>query len=239
MSDGRKYPKLIIGGRDITLRQKPGAKPVEERKSIVSNRVTMAFRDGTAHRLESELETGAMELFNANQNVVAIRTQFGPIPFRREGKNREHYADICVDFRNGCRNLYAVRNEANIGDLKIELELIRTQTLRQYAHGLHLLTEAQITKPEIYRAREMARATKLRNSEKTEWVTDALRALGGSAVIFDLATYLGTKLVFAELWTAIWALFHDGLIRHVHPNPAAAVITRLSRIRIVKENADV
>jgi hypothetical protein len=236
MSKGRKYPVIIIGGRDITLRQKPGTKPVEERMSIVSNRVTMTFRDGTAHRLESELEASAMEMFNANPDVVAIRTQFGPLPFRREGKDFNHFADLCVDFRNGCRNLYAVRAAANVGNLEFELDLIRKGSLKRYAHGLYLLTENEITKPAVMRAEQMVRSQTRRNTNTTAYLFDALVGHGVPVPIFELYSMLEGKLSFSELWTAIWALFDQGVIRHDHPDPANAVMTRLSRISIVEED---
>ncbi len=239
MSKGRKYPEIIVGARDITLRQKPGNKPVEERMSIVSNRVTMGFRDGTAHRLESELEASAMEMFNANPNAVAIRTQFGPLPFRREGKDFNHFADLCVDFRNGCRNLYAVRATANLGDLEVELDLIRKGSLKRYAHGLYLLTENEITKPAVIRAGQMVSSQTQQNSAKTAKVLKALARVCRPVVIFDLYHMLEGKLAFSELWTAIWALFDKGVIRHDHPDPANAVMTRLSTISIVKEDDNV
>ena len=69
--------------------------------------------------------------------------------------------------------------------------------------------------------------------------SSSLERMSEGAVIESHFLNLGSKLVFSELWTAIWALFNAGLIRHVHPDPAAAVITRLSRIGIAKENADV
>ncbi|WP_429818084.1 hypothetical protein [Ensifer sp. B1-9] len=75
--------------------------------SIVSNRPTLR-EHGTdaAHRLESDLEAGAMEIFMARHDVVAVRVQVGPFDYRRNGKIHRHYADLCVRYQNGCCVLY-------------------------------------------------------------------------------------------------------------------------------------
>lgn len=234
MKAGRKYAQVIVGARDITLRQKPNAKPVEERMSITSCRVLMCFPDNTAHRLESDLEASAMDMFAANPEVVAIRTQFGPLTYTLAGREYKHYVDICVDFRNGARFLYAIRAKNNVGGLETEVKHIRNQSLKLWAHEIHMLTEEQISKPAVYSSQQKVRSRTLRNKANNGYLVSALEDLGGHAAIFSVFNYLEAKMTFADVWEAVWALLDDGLILHDHHDPKASIMTRLSTIRLAK-----
>ncbi|MBW9051161.1 hypothetical protein [Rhizobium mesosinicum] len=173
-----------------------------------------------------------MDMFAANPDVVSIRTQFGPLAFVLDRIEHKHYADLCVDFRNGARILYAVRAKANLGNLRKTLQHIRNQCLELYAHEIHLLTEDEISKPKVYSSQQKVRSRNLRNEENNRHLLTVLKDLGGSAVIFDVFNHLEAKMTFADVWEAVWALLEDGLIRHDHIDPDASFMTRLSKIRM-------
>jgi hypothetical protein len=235
MKPGRKYPKIIVGARDIALRQRPNKKPPEENMSVSTCRVLLCFPDNTAHRLESGLEAAAMDMFAANNEVVKIQTQFGPVTYVLDGVEHKHYVDICVDFRNGARIFYSVRAKENLGDLVEQLQHIRNQSLKLHAHEIHLLTEQQISKPAVYLSQQKVRSRKWRNEDNNGHLLQALEELGGSAVIFDIFHKVEAKMSFADVWEAVWALLEDGLILHDHSDPKASIMTRLSTICIAKE----
>jgi len=177
-----------------------------------------------------------MTLLAANPKIVRVQTQYGPIPYVRNGRVCHKYVDFCVDYDNGFRMLIEVRASANLSDLPIEMELITNQVLKQYANRYRLWTELEISKPKIYRAEEMMRAKSLENKENTSAVSQRLQQMGGSATIFDLFASLQSEMTFAAGWTAVWALMGSGAVRHEHREPDAAVMTRLSRITITGAN---
>ncbi|MDS7595393.1 hypothetical protein [Agrobacterium tumefaciens] len=232
---GRSYPVIVEGDRDISLKNKPDSVPVEERMSIVSNRITMPFGDsGTSHRLESQLEAGLLTLLACNPRVVRVRTQFGPLPFTHRGKLHHHYADICADFDNNCRTLYLVRAEGNLRDLKTTHELLTKQCVGKFAHRIHIYTERQINKPAVLHAEERLRARKLQNEATNQRLVEKLRMMGGTAMLFDLFSELYPAVTFADSWTAVWGLIDDNELQHDHPHAEEVIMTRLSRVTLVK-----
>lgn len=232
----RTQVSIVKSDRNIALRNTPNKKPVEERMSIVSNRPTL-HEDGTnaAHRLESNLEAGAMEIFMARHDVVAVRAQVGPIEYLRNGVARFHYADLCVEFTNGCTILYAVRHSSMCADLEIELEHIRNHGLKKYAHSIKLLTEEDISKPRIYRAREILRARNLNNEVCNELVLHTLKNLGGRATVHDVVSRLPKYFTYSNGWTAIWSMIDRDLVIHDHPEADSTPLNRTSWVRHVKE----
>ncbi|WP_146214405.1 hypothetical protein [Rhizobium sp. 11515TR] len=147
------YPETGAAARKIALRNKPGTKPVEHRKSIVTNRVqAIDPNTNTRLRLESSLEHDAMIMFMADPKVVAIQAQFGPVWFKREDVWHKHYFDLCVDYASGCRGLFAVRHQKKAAEVEHDLELIRSHDLRNHAHFARVLTEKIITRPAVYSA---------------------------------------------------------------------------------------
>lgn len=233
----RSYASIVESDRNITLRNTPNTKPVEERMSIVSNRPTIR-EHGTnnAHRLESKLEADAMEIFMARHDVIAVRTQVGPFEYRRDGIVHRHYADLSVDFANGCRVLYAVRHSAMSADLKVELEHIRNHGLKNRAHHIKLLTEEEISKPRVYRAREILRARNLNNETCNELVLDILKSLGGRATVHDVCSHLPDSFTYSDGWTAIWSMIDRGLFIHDHPQADSTPLNRTSWVRLLKED---
>ena len=232
---GRSYPVIVEGDRDISLKNKPDSTPVEERMSIVSNRITMPFGDsGASHRLESQLEAGLLTLLACNPRVVSMRTQFGPLPFVHQGKLCHHYADICADFDNNCRSLYLVRAEDNLRDLTIIHELLMKQCVGRFAHRIHLYTDRQINKPAVLRAEERLRSRKLQNEATNQRLIEKLRMMGGTAMLFDLFSELYPAITFADSWTALWALIDNNELQHDHPHAEEMIMTRLSRVSLAK-----
>ncbi|WP_312938469.1 hypothetical protein [Agrobacterium pusense] len=232
---GRSYPVIVEGGRDISLKYKPDSPPVEERMSIVSNRITMPFGDsGASHRLESQLEASLLTLLACNPRVTSVRTQFGPLPFVHQGKLCHHYADICADFDNNCRSLYLVRAEDNLRDLPIIHELLMKQCLGRFAHRIHLYTDRQINKPAVLCAEERLRSRKLQNEATNQRLLEKLRMMGGTAMLFDLFSELYPAITFADSWTAVWALIDNNQLHHDHPHADEMIMTRLSRVSLAK-----
>lgn len=232
----RRHPTIVDSDRNITLRNTPNTKPVEERMSIVSNRPTLR-EHGTnnAHRLESKLEADAMEIFMARHDVIAVCTQVGPFEYRREGITRRHYADLCVDFSNGSRVLYAVRHSTMCDDLKVDLEHIRNHGLNNRAHFIKLLTEEDISKPRVYRAREILRARNLNNETCNGLVLDILKSLGGRATVHDVCSRLPDSFTYSDGWTAIWSMIDRGMFIHDHPQADSTPLNRTSWVRLIKD----
>ncbi|MBD9538937.1 hypothetical protein IB276_05715 [Ensifer sp. ENS04] len=233
----RHQTSIVKSDRNIALRNTPNTKPVEERKNIVSNRPTVR-EHGThsAHRLESKLEADAMEIFMARQDVVAVRTQVGPFEYRRDGVIHRHYADLCVTFANGCCVLYAVRHSSMCSDLKLELEHIRNHGLKNRAHFIKLLTENDISKPRVYRAREILRARNLNDETCNELVLQTLHNLGGRATVHDVVSRLPESFTYSDGWTAIWSMIDRGLFIHDHPQADSTPLNRTSWVRLIKEH---
>lgn len=230
----REYPTVARTDRNITLRERKGQVPPEERKSIATNRVSMVNQTTkTAHRLESLLEANAMEILMASDKGIQIQAQFGWIHFRRDGKLKRHMFDLLAGFSNGCRMLYSVRHSERLGDLEIDLELIRNQEMEKHAHKIKLLTEKEISKPVVYRAREILRARSLENKENNALALEIVRGLGGRARVFDIMIRMpGSSLSVA--WTAVWGLIDRGFIVHDHPFAENTPLTKLSFVRLAE-----
>lgn len=187
----------------------------------------------TSHRLESGLEADAMTVFMARRDVVGIRTQYR-IEYRQEGKVKTHYADLCVDFINGCRTLYAVRNTENAAKLMVILEHIRNHELKKHATAIKLLTEKEISKPLVYRAKQILRARELTNEKNNEHVLKTLINLGGEAKAFQLLRSLPEHINVSACWTAVWSLIDRGLVIHDHPNAHHMTMSEISDLAIVR-----
>lgn len=203
----------------------------KHRKTIVSNRVQMVDPNtNTRVRLESALEAGAMMIFLADREVTAIRPQYGPVWFMREGVWHEHYFDLCVDFKSGRRGLYAVRNEKHSGEVAADLELIRNHDLHNHAHYAALWSEREISQPAVYRASEIVRARRLNNEGDTQMVWAALVKAGGFARVYDVVSNLDGVTV-ARGWNAVWVLIGRGLVTHHHPQSRSVNLEFHSWIR--------
>ncbi len=221
--------------RNIALRNRPDLKPVEERMSIVSNRVQETDPNtNTTLRLESGLEASAVMIFKSDPSVVAIKAQHGPVRFMRDGKWHDHYFDLCVDYDTGCRVLYMVRHADAADDLAVDLELIRNHELHKHAHFAELLTENEITKPAVYRAEEIVTARKFNNRGNNELVLKRLKQKGGRARVFDILSTI-PGLTFASGWNAVWRLMDLGLVEHDHRDAESVYLKTYSRIRIVEQ----
>lgn len=209
----------------------------QHRKTIVSNRVQMV--DPNTHtrvRLESALEAGAMMIFLADRDVAAIRPQYGPVWFMREGVWRKHYFDLCIDFKSGRRGLYAVRNEKHSDEVAADLELIRNHDLHNHAHYAALWSELEISQPAVYRASEIVRARRLNNEGDTQMVWTALMKSGGVARVYDVVSSLDGVTV-ARGWNAVWTLIGRGLVTHHHPQSRSVNLEFHSWIRAKKKVA--
>ncbi|MFC5757965.1 hypothetical protein [Rhizobium sp. GCM10022189] len=225
------YPEPGKSDRNIAIRNRPDLIPVEERKSIVSNRVQIVDPlSNTSMWLESDLEGAAMAIFLAHPAVVAVRPQFGPVPFEKDGRRRQHYFDLRVDYRSGARGLFAIRNSETAAEVDADLELIRAQSLRRFGHFVKTLTEQEITKAAVYRANSILRARVMNNEKNNRAILDALRRLGGRARVYDvLAT---PDVVFSHGWDALWALIDRGVVVHDHPKHSEINLERHSWVRL-------
>ncbi len=216
--------------RNITLRNHKKQKPVEERKSIATVRLTVVNEETqTGHRVESLLEANAMEILMARDRGIYIQAQYGWVNFMRGGVRKRHMFDLLASSSNGCRTLYAVRHSSEIADLEIDLELIRNQEMRKHAHRIVLLTEKEISKPAVYRAREILRARSMENKKNNAMALEIIRGLG-RARVFDIMTKIpGTPLSVA--WHAVWSLIDAGLVVHDHPDASSTPLTKISWVR--------
>lgn len=220
--------------RNIALRNAPGGVPVEDRMNIVSNRVHMLDTDtNTTHRLESDLEARAFIIFKSDPTVVGIRTQFLVWYQDEDGIWREHYFDLCVEYENGCRALFAIRHEDAAAPVEAIIERIRNQELHKHAHYAFVLTERELSKPAVNRASRILRAREVNNEKYNLLVLETLKQNGGRArvgailaKVSGLPVSLGTD--------AIWALIDQGRIAHDHPAAYSVDLNFQSWICIVE-----
>lgn len=203
--------------------------------NIAANRVAMVNRcTNTYHRFESLLEAQAAMILMERDPGVQIQAQYGWVEFMRGGLLKRHMFDILAHFSNGCRTLFAVRTKANSADLVIDLELMRNQVLDKHAHKIVLLTEEQISKPAVYRAREILRARQMRCQRDVGHALEIIRNMGGRARVFDVLSNIpGIPLSIA--WAAVWNLIDEGLIIHDHPQASQTFLARISWIRLAEE----
>jgi hypothetical protein len=227
------YPELAHADRNIALRNRKDQKPVEERMSIVSNRVQdVSHKTNKMYRLESDLEAGAMAMFKCDRSVVDVQAQFGPVHILIEGKSVKRMFDFCVDYDNNSRVLFAVRNERHSKEVEIEVDLFCQQELRNHAHAAYVLTERQISKPVVFRANRILRAREMNNENNNGLVWEAMLKLGGSALMGNVLIQSGIALSHAE--EALWSLIDRGLIVHDHPEANQMILKRHSNICITK-----
>jgi hypothetical protein len=221
--------------RNIATRNRPDLKPAEERMNIVSNRVIdLDPHSFTNVRLESDLEASAMTILKAMPGIAAIRAQY-KVRIMVDGIWRDHWFDLCADFKSGCRVLYAVRNKENAAEIDVMVELFRNQELSKHAHFAVVLTEKEISKPAVYRAEEMLLARKRNNERNNGKVMEALLDRGGHARVADVL--MGIKgLTYARGWDALWCLIDRGLVVHDHRQADKMTLQNHSWIRVADEN---
>lgn len=219
--------------RNIAIRNRPDLIPAEERKSIVSNRVMdIDPHTNTSVRLESGLEGGLLALLKAEPGCVAVRTQY-KVRIMVEGVWRDYWFDICADFKNGCRILYAVRNAENSAEVEEIVELFRNQELPNHAHYALVVTEDEISKPAIYRAEQIVEARRRNNEANNRLVLQALMKAGGREHVAKVLMSI-SEISFSSGWDAIWSLIDRGLIIHDHPASKTTKLERHSWIRATR-----
>ncbi len=223
--------------RNIALRNRPDLKPVEERMSIVSNRVIDHDpHSDTNVRLESGLEADAMAILKAHPGIAAIRAQY-KVRIMVEGVWHDYWFDLCCDFQSGCRVLYAIRNKENAAEVDVMVELFRNQELAKHAHFAVVLTEEEISKPAVYRAEEIVLARSAYNERNNGLVLGALLDLGGRARVADVL--MGIEgLTYSRGWNALWSLIDRGLVAHDHRRANKTMLKNHSWVRVKEDIAD-
>ncbi|MBY5812046.1 hypothetical protein HFO12_22235 [Rhizobium leguminosarum] len=96
-----------------------------------------------------------------------------------------------------------------------------------------MLTEEDITEADIYRAREILRSRKFRNSANCARLLDIFKVIGKPVKVFQLLEAFGRE---GAAWNAMWNLIGDGLIEHLAPDDSS-VLTHTSWIGLVEYDA--
>ncbi|NTB22039.1 hypothetical protein [Agrobacterium tumefaciens] len=119
------------------------------------------------------------------------------------------------------------------GKLARALKFIRNQTLRFYADRCEMLTEEEITEADVYRAREILRSRKFRNSANCARLLEIFKGIGKPVKVFQLLEAFGRE---GAAWNAMWNLIGDGLIEHLAPDDNS-VLTHTSWVGLVEYDA--
>lgn len=225
-------PEVGVSDRDIAINDRPDLKPAEERMNIRSNRVqTVNQAAGSSHRVESDLEDGAMAILMTDSTIVRIQPQFGPVWFLKDGKWHHTFFDFCTDRWDGFRELISVRSLDSAQPEVDKMELIRNQDLWKYAHHVKVWTEVDISQPAVYRAGRILRARQNCNERNNMLVLEALKNAGGSATMGKVLLNAG-GIPVSHGEDAVWSLIDRGLVVHDHPNAKSLTLKRQSRISI-------
>ncbi|WP_150127987.1 hypothetical protein [Rhizobium phaseoli] len=186
------------------------------KKSRSSCRVIMCAPGMNVYLVfESLFERDCAIFFWAMPGVRSVEAQFGPIKYTdRYGIVREHWADLRVVYENGEVVLYCVRpaNKDKRGLLKETVEDIRNYALKYYAHRIEILTEQVVSKADIYRAREILSARRLKNSPDCVRLLELLKTKTKPVRAFELVEEFGIE---GDGWIALWNLMGDGSVEHV------------------------
>ncbi|GAK73432.1 hypothetical protein RRU01S_39_00120 [Agrobacterium rubi TR3 = NBRC 13261] len=205
-------------------------------KTNASCRIVMCA-PGTNEYLvfESQFEADCARVFWAMPNVRSVQAQYGPVKYTDEcGVTREHYADLRVEFMNGWVALYCVRpiEKDRRGKLRAAVEDIRNHELRYHADRIEILTEKAVTKADIYRAREILAARRLKNSPDCVRLLEKLRAKDKPVRAFELLDEFGSQ---GSGMIALWNLMGDKLVDHV-ASDASLTFTPVSFVRARRPN---
>lgn len=205
-------------------------------KTNASCRIVMCA-PGTNQYLvfESQFEADCARVFWAMPNVRSVEVQYGPIKYTDErGISREHYADLRIEFANGFVAIFSVRpaEKDKRGRLQAAVADIRNHELRYHANRIEVLTEKTITKSDIYRAREILAARRLKNSPDCARLLERLRTKDQPVRAFELLDEFGSQ---GSGMIALWNLMGDGLVDHVSSD-ASLTFTPVSFVRARRAN---
>lgn len=220
LTEARNYKESIEESCGLTVYRDVVASPAGRRvskKSRSSCRIIMCA-PGTNLFLafESAFERDCAVVFWAMPGVRSVEAQFGPIKYIDEnGNDREHWADLKVVYHNGEVVLYCVRpgKKDKRGELKATVENIRNHSLKYYAHRIEILTEKVVSKSDIYRAREILAARRLKNSPDCVRLLELLKTKTTPVRAFELVEEFDDEV--GSGWIALWNLMGDGLAEHV------------------------
>lgn len=185
-------------------------------KSSVSCRILMCA-PGTNQYLvfESLFERDCAVVFWAMRNVCSVEAQYGPLEWvDADGVVREHWADLRVVYDNGEVVLYSVRpaGRDKRGLLRAAVKSIRNHALKYHANRIEILTEEVVSKADIYRAREILSARRLKNSPDCARLLALLKTKTTPVRAFELVDEFGCE---GSGMIALWNLMGDGLVEHV------------------------
>lgn len=204
-------------------------------KSTASCRLAARYPGrATVLYFESLFEFECAQFFWARSDVVDLNTQ-QLVHYTDELGTHEHYFDLMVTFVTGEVVFYSCRPKDgdSSGKLARTLQLIRNQTLRFHADRCEMLSEEEISEADVYRAREILRSRKFRNSVNCARLLDNFREIGKPIKVFQLQEAFGRE---GAAWNAIWNLIGDGLIEHLAPDDNS-VLTHTSWIGLVENEA--
>jgi hypothetical protein len=204
-------------------------------KSTTSCRLAARYPGrATIMYFESLFEFECAQYFWSRSDVVDLKTQ-QLVHYTDEFGTHEHYFDLMVTFVTGEVVFFSCRPKDRdaSGELARTLQFIRNQTLRFHADRCEMLTEEEITEADVYRAREILRSRKFRNSANCARLLEIFKRIGKPVKVFNLLEAFGRE---GAAWNAMWNLIGDGLIEHLAPDENS-VLTHTSWIGLVEYDA--
>jgi hypothetical protein len=204
-------------------------------KSTSSCRLMAAYPGRNTYLyFESRFEFECAMYFWTQHTVVDVRTQYR-VTYVDENGVQEHFFDLMVTFITGEIVLYACRPAGRDKDGEVEkaLENIRNQTLRLHADRCEMLTDEDITEALVYRAREILRSRKFKNTANCDRLYKLLREIGKPIKVFQLQEQFGNE---GAAWNAMWNLIDAGWIEHLAPDENST-LTELSWVKAVEYDA--
>lgn len=204
-------------------------------KSTTSCRLVAAYPGRNTYLyFESLFEFECAMYFWTRHDVVDVRTQHR-VFYVDENGDQVHFFDLRVEFATGEVVLYACRptGRDKNGELDKALKNIRNQTLRLHADRCEMLTNEHITEALVYRAREILRSRKFKNTANCERLYELVREIGKPIKVFQLQDKFGDE---GAAWNAMWNLIDAGWIEHLAPDENST-LTELSWVKAVEYDA--
>lgn len=178
-----------------------------------------------------------MLIFRARRSVVKIRTQHLVWYQLEDGSWHKHFFDLCVDYANGRRSLYAIRHVRRAARVLEVVKRIRNQELHKHAHDAFVWTEKQISKPAVYRATQILRSREMNNESNNRLMLQALKDLGGCARLGHVLQH-AHSVQHSSGHDAIWALIDRGMVIHDHHAADSALLKLHSWVSLTEKVAN-
>ncbi|MGO7374994.1 hypothetical protein [Rhizobium ruizarguesonis] len=190
-------------------------------------------KNNTYHRLESDLESKAMEIFLAMPDTDWVKAQDGPHYYVVEGILHKTIIDLVRYLLDGSREFVSIKAEGEAArEEEAKMKLLNNQLPKDSRDRFLVMTDEQIRKARVNASRHILRSRELATDVRTARVHEALLEMGGRARVWEISERL-TDLTCAQVVTATWDMIAKGIAKHDHPAPERFLRSKGSWIRAV------